>query len=193
LEEPTGQLEQWIEGCIQNDRGSQKSMYLWLKELAVRICFRYTKSSEEVEELVNESFLKLFKSLHRFDAGNVPHGNALFKAWFKKIIVNTCIDHYRRKQIHPVENSISGMEERISDTAETGADKISYKEIMDAVRMLSPAYRTVFNLFVIEGWTHEEIAKELGISVGTSKSNLSKARENLRRFLIKKNQIKLYA
>jgi RNA polymerase sigma-70 factor (ECF subfamily) len=82
--------------------------------------------------------------------------------------------------------------ENIADKQETGIDVLSYKEIIEAIRQLSPAYRTVFNLFVIEGLTHEEISKHLGISVGSSKSNLSKARENLRKILTKKTDTREY-
>jgi RNA polymerase sigma-70 factor (ECF subfamily) len=82
--------------------------------------------------------------------------------------------------------------ENIADRQESGLDMLSYKEIIEAIRLLSPAYRTVFNLFVIEGLTHEEIASQLGISVGSSKSNLSKARENLRKILTKKTDHKAY-
>jgi len=83
-------------------------------------------------------------------------------------------------------------QKKIADHGETGIDKLSYKEIIEAIRLLSPAYRTVFNLFVIEGMSHEEIGKHLGISVGASKSNLSKARENLRKILTKKADVKTY-
>jgi RNA polymerase sigma-70 factor (ECF subfamily) len=83
--------------------------------------------------------------------------------------------------------------ETIADQGETGIDMLSYKEIIEAIRLLSPAYRAVFNLFVIEGLSHEEISQTLGISVGASKSNLSKARDNLRKLLQNKNIIKTYA
>lgn len=82
--------------------------------------------------------------------------------------------------------------EKIEDHNENGLDLLAYKEIIEAIRMLSPAYRTVFNLFVIEGFSHEEIATSLGISIGASKSNLSKARDNLRKLLLNKSHLPVY-
>lgn len=82
--------------------------------------------------------------------------------------------------------------QNIQDHGETGLDILSYKEIIAAIRMLSPAYRTVFNLFVIDGLSHEEISAKLGISVGASKSNLSKARDNLRKLLLNKTNFQVY-
>jgi RNA polymerase sigma-70 factor (ECF subfamily) len=82
--------------------------------------------------------------------------------------------------------------ERIADSGENGVDVLAYKEIIEAIRLLSPSYRTVFNLFVIEGLSHDEISKKLGISVGASKSNLSKARDNLRKLILNKSNFNTY-
>lgn len=114
------------------------------------------------------------------------------KAWFKRIIINTCIDRYRKKKQHPDESHLEIASERMADHAENGIDILSYKEIIEAIRLLPPSYRTVFNLFVIEGMTHEQIATRLRISVGASKSNLSKAREQLRKLLTKKSNYNIY-
>src|ERR1017187_9863586 len=114
------------------------------------------------------------------------------KGWFKKILINTCIDHYRKNSAHRKIKFISKETEDVVDYSSNGFDKLSYKEIIGVIRELSPAYRTVFNLFVIEGLTHEEIGDHLGISIGASKSNLSKARENLRKILTKKTDHKIY-
>jgi RNA polymerase sigma-70 factor (ECF subfamily) len=181
-----------IAGCRQNDRASQKELYEFLKGYAMKICYRYQHNQYQVEEIVNEGFTKFFKNIHQFDENRHFEIAMALKGWFKRILVNTCIDYYRKNSSYLHGQMISEETEKIADSGETGLDKLSYKEIIEAIRLLSPAYRTVFNLFVIEGLSHEEIGKQLGISVGASKSNLSKARENLRKILIKKTGIKTY-
>ncbi len=161
-------------------------MYQLLKDFAMKVCYRYQNLSEEAEEIMNEGFLKLFKNIGQFDEKRHANIEIALKGWFKKILVNTCIDHYRKNASRVSNKIITQETENIAGHGENGLDLLSYKEIMSAIRTLSPAYRTVFNLFVIEGMTHEEIAARLGISVGASKSNLSKARDNLRKLLLKK-------
>jgi RNA polymerase sigma factor (sigma-70 family) len=182
-----------IEGCKQNDRNSQGSLYHWLYGYAMKISYRYTNKLHESEELTNESFVKLFKNIQHFDSSRQPNGEALLKAWFKRIVINTCIDHLRKHHSMLNGHSFTNENETLADPQETGFNKLSYKEIIEAIRMLTPVYRTVFNLFVIEGLSHEEIATQLDISVGASKSNLSKARHNLRKILIKSaDEYKVY-
>lgn len=147
---------------------------------------------EECEEIVNEGFVKLFKNVHQFDETRQEDTLLSLKGWFKRILVNTCIDHYRKTNSSVNGHVLTHESETIADQGENGIDKLSYKEIIEAIRLLSPAYRAVFNLFVIEGLSHEEISQTLEISVGASKSNLSKARDNLRKLLQNKNIIKAY-
>jgi RNA polymerase sigma-70 factor, ECF subfamily len=180
-----------IEGCRANNRISQKELYYMLKDYALKICYRYQNNSEQIEEIMNEGFIKLFKNIQQFEESRHPDIMASLKGWFKRILVNTCIDHYRKNATYINGQVLSDNAENIADKQESGLDKLSYKEIIEAIRLLSPAYRTVFNLFVIEGLSHEEIANHLGISIGSSKSNLSKARENLRKILTKKTEQRL--
>jgi RNA polymerase sigma factor (sigma-70 family) len=158
----------------------------------MKICYRYTNAMEECEEIVNEGFVKLFKNIHQFDETRQEDTLLSLKGWFKRILINTCIDHYRKTNSSVNGHVLTHESETIADQGETGIDMLSYKEIIESVRLLSPAYRAVFNLFVIEGLSHEEISQTLGISVGASKSNLSKARDNLRKLLQNKNITKAY-
>lgn len=123
--------------------------------------------------LLNESFMKVFKNLKSFDLTRA------FKPWLRTILVNTCINNFRKKKIHFDEEEIqenqAGVEEILSG--------ISYQEIIELIRKLPPAYRTVFNLYVIEGYKHEEISTMLDITIGTSKSNLFKAKKQMRAIL----------
>ncbi len=192
LLEHNNKITTLLHGCKGNDRNSQKELYYLLRSFAMKICYRYTERFEEAEEIMNEGFVKLFKNIHQFDEERQPDMLLSLKGWFKKILVNTCIDHYRKKQSSVNGHMLTSESENIRDHSETGVDVLSYKEIIEAVRLLSPAYRTVFNLFVIEGLSHEDISKKLGISVGASKSNLSKARENLRKILLNKTHFNLY-
>ena len=159
-------------------------MYRLLYIYAYGITYRYAKDEQEANALTNDSFLKVFKNIHlcRLDKStNVVNS---FKGWFRTIIVNTCIDKYRSNKHSKIFDLAT--QYTLADNSESGEDRLSYKEIIMAVKQLSPAYRAVFNLHVIDGLSHDEIGKLLGISTGTSKSNLSKAREHLRNILEQK-------
>ena len=182
-----------LTGCRNNDRNSQKELYYILRGFAMKICYRYTSHAEESEEIMNEAFVKLYKKLDQFDEFRQQDSLLSLKGWFKRILVNTCIDHYRKNRSSVNGHILNEESDKLPDRSENGLDMLSYKEIIQAIKLLSPAYRTVFNLFVIEGLSHEEISKKLGISVGASKSNLSKARDNLRKLLLSKSHFNLYA
>lgn len=182
-----------LNGCRNNDRNSQKELYYILRGFAMKICYRYTNHNEESEEIMNEAFVKLYKKLDQFDEFRQEDSLLSLKGWFKRILINTCIDHYRKNRSSVHGHILDAESDKLPDHGENGIDILTYKEIIHAIKLLSPAYRTVFNLFVIEGLSHEEISKKLGISVGASKSNLSKARDNLRKLLLNKSHFNLYA
>ena len=115
---------------------------------------------------MNEGFVKLFKNIGQFDESRHADVETALKGWFKRILVNTLyLDHYRKNESRVSGNTLTDETERIADKSENGIDILSYREILDAIRLLSPAYRTVFNLFVIEGLTHEEIGDQLGFQL----------------------------
>ncbi|HLT72700.1 MAG TPA: RNA polymerase sigma factor, partial [Cyclobacteriaceae bacterium] len=124
---------------------------------------------------LNDGFMKVFQNIARFDLTRP------FKPWLRRIIVNTAINHYHQKNRAIKAEELDRVKQSASE--EMVLSGISYDEILGMLRKLPPAYRTVFNLHVIEGYKHEEIAAMLGVSVGTSKSNLFKAKEQLRRIL----------
>ena len=127
-------------------------------------------------EVANDAFLKVFLNIQRYDP-KMP-----FKPWFRRILINTALNHIKKKQKLKI-STLMDTEYNIPDTEEILA-RLGFQELMALVRSLSTAYRTVFNLYVLDGFSHEEISQELGISVGTSKSNLSKARERLRQMIL---------
>jgi RNA polymerase sigma factor (sigma-70 family) len=143
---------------------------------------RYTHTDDDAMEITNDGFLKIFKELASFQA-RYEDVEASLKGWMKKIMVNTSIDHFRKNQKYQRNVSIDDNLFHIEDHAETSIDKLSYDEVYKLVQQLSPVYRTVFNLYIIDGYKHEEIAKQLKISIGTSKSNLAKAKINIKKMI----------
>ena len=169
-----------IEGCIKKDRKSQKELYKLYYGYALRICLRYAKSKDEAVEVVNDGFMKVFMNIVRYQVEQ-PFNN-----WLSTIMINTAIDHYR-KRIKQLEMDELNEQHPVEDR-ENILSNINYEDLIKLVQKLSYAYRTVFNLFAIDGYTHEEISDLLQISVGSSKSNLFKARENLKKMLTESNQ-----
>ena len=181
------ELNEHIEGCVKNNRESQKIIYSSFYGYALTICERYAGNNDDAVEILNDGFLKIFKELHKFRP-SYADSMASFKGWLRKIMVYTAIDHYRKNKKHLLNGHMDPSMLQIAVQYESALDKMTYDEILKAVQLLSPAYRTVFNLFVIEGLSHDEISQKLGIAEGTSKSNLAKARMHLQRILLKEHQ-----
>ena len=176
------ELSYHIDGCAQNNRKSQKEIYTHFYGYAISVTSRYAGTDEDAMEIVNDGFLKVFKDIYRFKPAYLDTV-ASFRGWLRTIMVYTAIDHFRKTQKHQLTAEINESYMQAPEMKENGFEKLSHKELLAAVRLLTPAYRAVFNLFVIEGFTHEEIAGHLGVSVGTSKSNLLKARKQLQKIL----------
>lgn len=152
------------------------------------ICDRYASRQDDALEIMNDGFLKVFREIHHYQPAYSDVVSS-FKGWLRKIMVYTAIDHFRKNQKHKLVSQLDAVEYQMTTDSADALDKISYDEIIRAIQELSPGYRTVLNLFIIEGLSHEEIAEKLEISTGTSKSNLSKARKQLQKILFKQNQI----
>ena len=152
------------------------------------VCDRYTNNQDDAVEILNDGFLKIFKEIHRYKPAYSDVVGS-FKGWLRKIMVYTAIDHFRKNHKYAFTAELDNGVIQVSSQTESALDKISYEEIIRAIQKLTPGYRTVFNLFVIEGFTHDEISEKLGISTGTSKSNLAKARRQLQKILYRENLI----
>lgn len=159
------------EGCIRGDAGSQKKLYYDFYGFAMAICLRYASDRDEASEILNQGFYKVLTNLSRYDQ------NKPFLPWLSRVMTNTGIDHYRSQLRHPGTDDISEME--IYGENPAIDSKLNYEDLIKMVQALPPGYRAVFNLYAIDGYTHEEISVQLGISTGTSKSNLFKARQKL--------------
>ena len=174
-----------IVGCLEGNRRMQEEMYRRLSPRMYAVCLRYAGNAEEAEDILQEGFIKVFKKLDSF------RREGSFEGWVRRIFVNTAIEHFRRKRyLMPVtekeENTIEGKYVSV-------LDDLAEKDILALVQELSPGYRTVFNMYVVEGYTHKEIADMLGISEGTSKSQLSRAKvilQNMVRIFIDKQRSK---
>jgi RNA polymerase sigma-70 factor (ECF subfamily) len=176
------QLKSIIDGCLQNSRRSQEELFKLFYGKMLTVCLRYTKDKDNAQEILQEGFIKIFEKLGVFDY------KGSFEGWIRRIIVNTAIDSIRKSKKDPYlsdndEDFKLGAEDLIVEREKIESMDLKAEVAMEAIQKLSPAYRTVFNLYVIEEYTHKEIAETLGISEGTSKSNLAKARMNLQRIL----------
>jgi RNA polymerase sigma factor (sigma-70 family) len=172
-------IDELIDGCLQSNRRSQEVLYRQFYGYAMGVCLRYSKNKDEAREILNDGFFKVFTKLESFDRQRP------FKTWLARIIINTAIDYYR----HEVSKVVFVHEEAAAEfpVQESVISKLAYEELVKLVQTLTPAYRLVFSLYVMDGYSHDEIAEQLNITVGASKSNLSRAREKLRELLSKIN------
>lgn len=165
----------FIKACISNEEWAQKKLYEDNYSIMYPVCLRYATDQEEALDILHEGFIKVFRHISKYTVGTS------LKAWIKRIMVNTAIDYYRkrsRRRTEEIDNArglSSGGPDAISDMAAT--------EILSALQELSPAYRSVFNLYIIDGFSHKEVAEKLNISESTSRSNLVKARQKLKKIL----------
>ena len=172
-------LQELLDGCLERNRRSQELLYKQFYGYAMSVCLRYTRSKEEAKEILNDGFFKVFTKLESFD------NSRSFKTWLSRIMINTALDHYRQEVRRDIFENVDAADHVSVD--ETIISKLSHEELVSLIQKLTPSYRIVFSLYVIDGYTHEEIADKLSISLGASKSNLSRAREKLREMLSKIN------
>ena len=157
-----------LQGCLSGNRRMQEELYRRFSPRMYAVCLRYAGKAEEAEDILQEGFIKVFRKMDSY------RGDGSFEGWMRRIFVNTAIEHFRRKRYlmpgtEREENTIEGKYTSV-------LDDLGAKDILALVQELSPGYRTVFNMYVVEGYTHREIADMLGISEGTSKSQLSRAK-----------------
>ena len=158
-------------------------MYEQFYGYSLKVVFRYIYKYENAVDVVNDGYVKLFRNLTNFKCDKEEDVTKIFMGWLRRIMVNTAIDELRRQNMMP---DIGAIPEDIWEEPDKsgGADQaVLYKELISQVKKLPPSYRIVFNMYVIDGFTHQEIADQLGISAGTSKSSLSKARMHLQKYI----------
>jgi RNA polymerase sigma-70 factor (ECF subfamily) len=178
-------LKEIIEGCLQNNRRSQEELFKLFYGKMLPVCMRYMPDRDTAQEVLQEGFIKVFEKLEAFDY------KGSFEGWIRRIIANTAIDAIRRSKKDPYltdnDNDFKlGASDPMEEKEEIEFTDLKAEIAMLAIQELSPAYRTVFNLYVLEDYSHKEIGEMLGISEGTSKSNLAKAKMNLQKILSEK-------
>lgn len=177
-------LNDIVKKCVKGDRKAQQELYKAFYGKMMGICYRYSKNSEDAKDILQDGFIKVYSNLKKYNFTGSLEG------WIRRIIVNTAIDHYRKyKNVHFVDDDKDFiLENSKTESPDSIYSQFGEEVIIEAIQALSPAYQTVFNLNVIDGFQHKEIAEKLDISEGTSKSNLAKAKKNLRKILLKKEE-----
>ncbi|MET0300106.1 MAG: RNA polymerase sigma factor [Flavitalea sp.] len=186
-------LKEIIVNCIRNSNRDQRILYEQFYGYCLKTVFRYVYHYDKAVDVVNDGFIKIFRNLHKFEFKPDVNTQMLLMGWMRMIMVNTAIDHLRQNQFAPEIGEIPDYVWESQDKSQSSDQHLLYKELIKEIKKLPPGYRAVFNMYVIDGFTHKEISEQLGISIGTSKSNLSKARMLLQNILKKSDQARLYA
>jgi RNA polymerase sigma factor (sigma-70 family) len=174
---------QLIKACIKEDAASQKEVFDRFSGRMLTVCLRYARSSADAEDILQDAFIKVFDKMHQFKF------EGSFEGWIRRIVVNTALKKYSLRRY---EKEVVGYE--IKDKDESSIEASAYtdltaKELMDLINALPSGYKLIFNLYVIEGYQHDEIAEMLGIQPGTSRSQLVKARNMLQKQILELQKI----
>lgn len=173
-----------IEGCKKGNRQSFEFLYQMYAGRLLAIAMRYSFTTFEAEDILQDAFIKIFSAIKTFGY------KGSFEGWLKRIVVTTAINHYHKDKAKQSQTDVYDMEGECDDVIDIIA-KISADELLEIIQTLPHGYRMVFNMYVIEGYTHKEIAEMLSISEGTSKSQLAKGRMLLKNKLLQKGIISL--
>ena len=164
---------QLVKDCLRGDSAAQRQLYEHFAGNMLGVCYRYTKSMVDAEDVLQEGFIMVFKNLHQFNFTGELGG------WVRRIMVHSSIEYYRKhhKMLSVAELEETGKEPSVNPVA---IARLDAKDLMALIQQLSPGYRMVFNLYAVEGYSHKEIGEIMGISEGASKSQLSRARAILK-------------
>lgn len=172
--------QELVQGCIQEDRNCQKALWDKYARKLLMVSQRYCRAKEDAEDVVMESFIKIFDNLTKFK------GESSLETWMRRIVINNSINKLRAEKI--TQDVDEALPIGISDK---GFDDMNVKELMAMLNRLPQGYKNVFNLFAIEGFSHKEIAETLGIDEGTSRSQLNKARKALQEMIHQREKVNL--
>ncbi len=165
-----------IKKCKEGDRRAQEELYRQYSPMLMGVCLRYASNKEEAEDFLQEGFIKIYANLYQYQ----PIGS--FSGWLRKVVVNVALQKLRRKKTQFVDIEIDHLADPV-ESAENIFSQFGAKMLIRLIQQLPDGYRTVFNMYVIEGYSHKEIAAKLEISEATSKSQLSRAKAALRKML----------
>ena len=170
-----------IEGCKAGNRLMQKMLFQKYSSTMLGVCMRYSKDKQEAEDIMLEGFMHILDKISQFKK------EGSFEGWMKRIMVNLAISNYRKNLKFYYTDNLTDFE--FDSEIASPIDNLSIKEILSSLEKLPEGYSIIFNLFIIEGYTHHQIANKLAISIGTSKSQLSKARKAMQMLLLKKENL----
>lgn len=173
-------MEELIQQCKQNNIKAQKEVYQLFSGKLFVLCLKYSRNRMDAEDVLQDSFIKIFDKINQYK------GKGSFEGWLKKIVINTALQQYRSKSPLQLVNSDKNIEYNEEVLLEIDDSSVGIDFLLELVQGLPDRYRMVFNLYVLDNYSHKEVAEILGISEGTSKSNLSRAR------LILKGEIQDY-
>jgi RNA polymerase sigma-70 factor (ECF subfamily) len=178
--------QELIKGCLSADRRCQEELYIRFSPKMYAVCYRYAGNQNDAEDLLQEGFMRVFRYLEKY------RGDGSFEGWIRRIFVNTAIEYYRKKANLYAVSDHHLPQLQASDIS--AVELLKAEDVLGMVARLASGYRTVFNLFVVEGYSHKEIAEMLGITEGTSKSQLARARyllqEQIEKRELKQNEFK---
>lgn len=174
-DEQTQKIHKLVQGCKNGDPKSQKALFEQFYGLLLGICLRYTEDRDEAKDVLQEGFVKIFNHIPNFEF------TGSFEGWMKRIMINTAIDQYRKNKNEPYLQDIDDSPE--PGISEEGLENLKEEDLIKIIQALPEGYRMVFNLYVVEGYNHQEIAEMLNINEGTSKSQLAKAKKMLQQKL----------
>ncbi len=180
-----------IKGCVNREHKYQKIVYERYRGYALKIVFRYIYRYEKAVDVVNDGFVKMFNHFETFKNCDEADTEKRLKGWLKRIMINTAIDELRKRNMLPEIGGIPESVWEITDSHQDADQLLLYKDLIILIKELPPSYRVAFNLYVIDGYSHSEIADILKIAIGTSKSNLSRARQLLQTSIRKMEDAKL--
>jgi len=169
--------DQLVNGCMNNHAGAQKLLFERYSKKMMGVCLRYVPDYDEAQDVLQESFIKVFQKINSYQ------GKGSLDGWIRKIIVNTALDHFRKTKEQRFQLEITEEEHSVSTEA-AALENINAKELLMVIQALPVGFRTVFNLYAIEGYSHKEIAVMLGITESTSKSQYARARVHLQKNII---------
>lgn len=168
-----------LNGCLKGNRQAQKKFYEMYKDTMFTMCLRYADSRQDAEDILQDGFIKVFRDLHQY------RGTGVLEGWVRRVILNVALQYIKKKKAAFVTDDLDLVSWKLQDESSVFNEEPISKGLIKLMHKLPPGFRTVLNLYVLEDYTHPQISEELGISVGTSKSQLNRAKALMKRMLEK--------
>ena len=170
--------EQLVKKCLEKDSLAQKQLFDSFSRKMMGVCLRYTKDAEEAQDVLQIGFVKVFEKLHLFNSEGSLEG------WIRKVVINCALDQIRKNKKFENNVDLDLVDYQLPSENENVLGQLSVNDLLKIIQQMPPGFRTVFNMYAIEGYTHQEIADQLNISINTSKSQYSRARVYLQKIII---------